>query len=69
MLQQFPYQQAQARQNFMKAHDRPGCRNCTHGQERALLDGRVPNFLCQLGSFATTAMAVCEKHVLKRAAR
>lgn len=32
MTAQFPYQQAQARQNFMKAHDRPGCRNCTHGQ-------------------------------------
>lgn len=69
MTPQFPYQQAQARQNFMKAHDRPGCRNCTHGQEYPQAQAKLPNWKCVLGQFSTTAMAVCEKHVLKRSAR
>ena len=50
------YQQAQARQNFMRAHDRPGCRNCTQGQEHAASDAKRPNWLCALGKFTTTAI-------------
>ena len=52
---------------FLQAGQRPGCRNCHHGNE--VLDrGGVSTWRCSLGGFYTTAMAVCNKHQPKAAA-
>lgn len=65
----YPHERAQARQNFMKALDRPACRNCTQVREFVRADAKTPGYQCTVGPFVTTAMAVCEKHVLQRLAR
>ena len=62
----YPHERAQARQNFMKALDRPACRNCTLVREFARADGKGVGYQCTLGAFVTTAMAVCERHSLVR---
>lgn len=60
-----PWLKAKRAQNYMRAVDRPACRNCTQAQAFAREDAQTSNYKCLTGSFMTTAMAVCEQHVLK----
>jgi hypothetical protein len=62
-----PWLAAKRAQNFMRAVDRPACRNCTQAQAYAREDSNASNYKCLLGSFMTTAMAVCERHELQTA--
>lgn len=62
-----PWLAAKRAQNFMPALDRPACRNCTHATAHARVDSSTSNYRCSVGSFMTSAMAVCERHVLQTA--
>ena len=61
-----PWLAAKRAQNFMPAFDRPACRNCAHATAHARVDSTTSNYRCAVGSFMTTAMAVCERHQLQK---
>ncbi len=52
---------SQAVMGYLKANQRPSCRNCTHGAED--IKRGCPTWRCGLGNFLTSAMAVCKLHL------
>lgn len=61
---------AQSCMGYLRANQRPACKNCKHGEERRA--DRMPpydtaHWYCKKGGFITTAMATCNEHAAKYA--
>lgn len=57
---------AQAAQGYLRANQRPACNNCAHGEERVCI---TPTWWCDVGSFLTTALAICSAYQAKKEPR